>query len=472
MNQPPPLPIDIADRRELFIDDFLIAELRGATLALQTPIPVPLDAEAFADAGYATVVKDGPLYRAWYRAYQPDYILTAESSFDGNPGEYTATMHSSDGVHWTRPSLGLYCLAGSFDNNAVLAYQPPFSHNFTPMLDTRPAVPAAERYKALAGIHHHAGGKNGLHAFVSPDGIHWRLLQAAAVVKSDQFAFDSQNVSFWSQAEGCYVCYYRSWLFEEEGNFSRAFRSISRRTSPDYIQWSDETALHPNEDGEHLYTNQTSPYFRAPHIYISLPTRFMPQRGESTDILFMSSRPSQRGPQFDRTFRGAFIRPGLDSARWGNRSNYTALNVIPTAEGEMSIYLSSNSIKEQGRRLVLRTDGFAAVHAGWEGGEMRTHPLLFSGSRLEINYATSAAGSLRVEIQTADGTPIPGFDLVDCPPIIGDQISRVVAWGGTSDLSALAGLPLRLRFVLREADLFSLRFFDPLEAEPPAIEVP
>ena len=199
------------------------------------------------------------------------------------------------------------------------------------------------------------------------------------------------------------------------------------------LNWSEETALHPNEDGEHLYTNQTSPYFRAPHIYISLPTRFMPERGESTDILLMTSRPSQRGPRFDRTFRGAFIRPGPDPARWGNRSNYTALNVVPTGEGEMSIYLSSNSIKEQGRRLVLRTDGFAALHAGWEGGEMLTRPLTFSGSRLEINFATSAAGSLQVEIQTADGAPIPGYSLADCPPLVGDQISRMVIWGETGD---------------------------------------
>ena len=63
----------------------------------------------------------------------------------------------------------------------------------------------------------------------------------------------------------------------------------------------------------------------------------MPERGESTDILLMTSRPGQRGPRFDRTFRGAFIRPGLDPARWGNRSNYTALNVVPTGPGDVPL---------------------------------------------------------------------------------------------------------------------------------------
>jgi hypothetical protein len=456
-------PVDIAGRRELFVDDFLIQELRGTSLVLQTPAPAPLSAGAFADAGYATVVKDGPFYHAWYRAYAPDYLLSEASAFDGNPGEISAYMRSADGVDWVKPDLGIYPLGGSPAQNAVLAHQPPFSHNFSPMLDARPGVPGAERFKALAGVHGQAEaalatGRAGLHAFASPDGLHWRRMQEDAAISSDSFAFDSQNVSFWSECEGCYVCYYRAWLFEEAGNFARALRSINRRTSPDYRHWSAEEVLDPNEPGEHLYTSQTSPYFRAPHLYIALPTRFMPDLGASTDILFMTSRPIQRGPRFDRTFRGAFIRPGLDPARWGNRSNYAALNVVPTGEGEMSIYLSSNSVKQQGRRLVLRTDGFASVRAGWEGGGMLTRPLLFAGCQLELNYATSAAGSLRVEIQDADGVPLPGYRAADCTPLIGDRIAQIVRWGEISDVSALAGQPVRLRFLLREADLFALCF--------------
>ena len=463
MSLPARSPIDLGSRRELFIDDFLIAEQRGTTLRLQTPWPAPLSAGAFADAGYATVIAEnagaegcGPRCHAWYRAYAPGYPLTAESTYDGNPGEYTAYMHSPDGVNWTRPSLGLYDLGGSRENNAVLAGLPPFSHNFSPMLDTRPGVNPAQRFKALAGVHH-----SGLHAFASPDGLRWRPLSAEAVVKSEPFAFDSQNVSFWSPAESCYVCYHRSWLFAREGQFEGALRSISRRTSPDFLHWSAELPLRPNLPGEHLYTSQTAPYFRAPHLYIALPTRFLPERGESTDILLMTSRPCQRGPGFTRAFREAFIRPGPDPARWGNRSNYAALNLLPTGPGEMSLYLSSNSVKEAGRRLVLRTDGFASLHAGWEGGEMRTHPLTFSGSRLELNYAASAAGSLQVELQTPAGEPLPGYSLAECPAIVGDQVARLVCWQGGEDLSSLAGRPLRLRFVLRDADLYSLCFTNP-----------
>ena len=89
---------------------------------------------------------------------------------------------------------------------------------------------------------------------------------------------------------------------------------------------------------------------------------------------------------------------------------------------------------------------------------MFTKPLTFSGRRLTINFATSAAGSVRVELQTAAGKPLDGFALGDCPEIIGDRIEHAVRWAGGADVGAWAGQPVRLRFVMKDADLYSLRF--------------
>ena len=227
-------------------------------------------------------------------------------------------------------------------------------------------------------------------------------------------------------------------------------RTLRRVTSPDYRSWSAPQILFPNEPNEHLYTSQTHPYFRAPHIYIATPTRFMASRGDSTDILLMTARGDS---PYTRTFKEAFIRPGPDPARWGNRANYVALNVVPTGPTEMSIYHDHS-----GLRFVLRTDGFAAVHAPYAGGEMLTRPFTFTGSELILNLSTSAAGSIRVEIQNAQGQPHPGFGLGDCNEIIGDEIARTVTWKQGSDVSALAGQSVRLRFAMKEADLFSLCF--------------
>ena len=75
-----------------------------------------------------------------------------------------------------------------------------------------------------------------------------------------------------------------------------------------------------------------------------------------------------------------------------------------------------------------------------------------------LNYSTSAAGSLRVEIQDETGRPIPGYLLQDSPELFGDSVDQAVSWKGTSDLSSLTGRTVRLRFFLKDADLYALRF--------------
>ena len=441
---------DIGSRREVFVDRFLIERLDNTTLRLHQPTKVPRPRSPLI-GGYATVIKDGELFRAVYRSVDPSY---KGEQFDANPGEMTCYAESRDGHEWTQPNLGIVEINGSRENNVILRASP-FSHNFSPFLDERSGVPADQRFKATAGLSGNAvkesqnakpgeaaGIKGGLYTFASPDCIHWRQMSQEPPITLTEFGFDSQNVSFWSTVENLYVCYLRSW---QDG-----LRSISRSTSPDFVTWSKPVALAPNLSGEHLYTSQTHPYFRAPHLYVALPTRFHPGRGESTDILLMTARGNA---PYDRTFREALIRPGLDPARWGNRSNYAALNVVPTSPTEMSIYHEGS-----GDRFVLRTDGFASVHAGADGGELVTRPLRFTGRELFINYSTSAGGGVRIEIQEESGKPVPGFTLADSRNLVGDAIEQLAGWENGSDVSSLAGKPVRVRFVMQEADLFAIQF--------------
>ena len=140
---------------------------------------------------------------------------------------------------------------------------------------------------------------------------------------------------------------------------------------------------------------------------------------------------------------------------------------MATAEDEISLYVERHrsSPTNHLQRLVLRTDGFVSVRSGYPGGEMITKPLIFQDDNLILNFATSAAGSLRLEIQDASGAPLPGFALEDSPLIWGNEIEQTVRWErnhakATSDkpLARIAGRPVRLRFVMKDADLYSLRF--------------
>jgi hypothetical protein len=431
--------MQIGSRLELFIDLYLLERVDGLELKMHAPQPAPASPDPIR-GHYVTIIKDGESYRAYYR----DYIEGYQGPYDeGNPGEITCYAESRDGHHWEYPRLGLYDVRGSDGNNVILAGGAPFSHNFSPFLDTRPGVPSHERYRALAGIYD--GGKGGLFAFVSRDGLRWKRVGERAVITSKDRAFDSQNVAFWSEAEGCYACYYRTW-----DTTHGPLRTITRVVSHDLVRWSSPTPMNPNIPGEDLYTSSTHPYFRAPHIYVALPTRFLSERGGITDIMLMTSR---GGARYDRLFMEAFIRPGLKPDRWRNRANYVAQNVVPTGPDEMSIYVAPG-----GHRYVLRTDGFVSLNAGYGGGEMVTKVLEFTGSELVLNYSTSAAGGIRVELQSPDGRPLPEYGLADCVPMVGDEIEGTVRWRHGSDVSTLAGQRVRLRYVLQDADVYSMRF--------------
>ena len=461
-------PLELGNRREIFADRYLIDTLHGAQLTPHEPrdegIAFRFDAPWEGPfAGYVTIIHDGPRYRAYYRG-------KAQSKADGD-AEVTCVAESNDGIAWSKPKLGLVEIDGSRENNVVLA-QRNFCHNFSPLIDTNPAAPAAQRYKALGGT-----VATGLVAFVSADGLRWEKLQEKPVISKEvvpyPHMFDSQNLAFWSPTEQRYVAFFR--VFKDKK------RRICRAESDDFVNWRNQMLMeYRGPDGgetaiEHLYTSQTHPYFRAPHLYIALAARFMPGRQvltdeqaqaiqvhpkyfkDTSDAVFMTSR---GGEFYDRTFMGAFVRPRIGAENWVSRSTYPALNVVQTGPAEMSAYVNEAYAQPTAhlRRYSLRLDGFSSLRAPYEGGEMVTKPLKFQGSRLLLNFSTSAAGGVRIEIQDESGTPIPGFALSDSVETIGNEIERAVRWKKGDDVSALAGRPVRLRFVMKDADIFALQF--------------
>ena len=445
-------PIDIGSRLELFVDKLLIDDMQDVALRLHHPIQTARAQSPLPRAHMVTVLNDNGLYRAWYRGGNSDY---RGPFFSGHPGETLRYAESTDGHEWHRPNLGMVEIGGNTDNNAVLTNMPPFLHNVMVFIDTREGVPASERYKAVGG-HPGSGNKRGttkegigLYGFVSPDGFQWTNIGEIIPYRPEwRHAFDSPNVAFWSEAEQLYVCYFRTWI--EPGGP----RTISRSTSPDFINWSEPVEMAVNLPGEHFYTSMTHPYVRAPHIYIALPTRFVPLAADSghevrpnrTDVLLMSSRAGSI--TFDRTFKEAFIRPGMEDDRWGNRDNFVASNVLQTAPHELSIYHRS------GDRYTIRTDGFISVRARAQPGTLLTKPVIYEGGSLRINFSTSAMGSVRIELLSEQGSL-----LATSEELVGDAIEHTVEWRDINGIGEWAGEPVRLRFLMRDADLYSFQFF-------------
>ena len=135
---------------------------------------------------------------------------------------------------------------------------------------------------------------------------------------------------------------------------------------------------------------------------------------------------------------------------------------VPAAGRELSFYVTEAAHQpdtaKRLRRHSLRIDGFVSVYAKLTGGELITRPVVFKGHELVLNVSTSAAGSIRVELQDEGGQPIDKYALGNCPEIYGDDIERVVNWDNGPDVSALAGRQVRIRMVLKDADIYSFQF--------------
>lgn len=490
---------DVGSRRELFVENALIAKLSGgAQLRLHQPTPREVSFVCDkpwegASCAYMKVFQDGDLYRMYYRG--SDVVYTKEG-YHSPHSETACYAESRDGIQWTKPELGLFEFEGSKKNNII--WTGTGSHNFAPFLDTNPDCPKAERFKALAGDY-----KKGLQAFVSADGVRFTPVQQKPVIAKG--AFDSLNLAFWDSVAGVYREYHRDF---------REGRDIRTGTSNDFVRWTDPEFLsyeahhHGSEpDGaapvrdadpanqipgrvSQLYTNQIIPYYRAPHVYLGFPTRYIDRgwtysatklpryeyrklRGAKsrregtavTDGMFMASRD---GEHF-HVWPESFIRPGLRSRQsWFYGDTYQNHGLVETksaiedAPPELSVYVSENSHQDhpgQFRRYTLRVDGFVSLTAPLAGSELVTKPLKFQGDQLSLNLSTSAAGSVRVEIQDARGSAIPGYTLADAHELYGDSLNLAAAWRDhETDVAALAGKPVRLRFVVRDADLFSYRF--------------
>jgi hypothetical protein len=442
---------DIGSRRELFVDDWLIEQMQGLSLRLHHPIPrevaLAFDRAWEGPISYDQVVmKEGERYRLWYRA-------------GGDNDQRTAYAESRDGIHWERPALGIFEHNGSNDNNIVL--ESATAKAVCVFRDDNPATADGERYKAI-GIGEPAGGRQTLRGMASFDGIHWHRLQSDPLVVApddERPWFDTHNVAFWDALQKQYVIYARGWLPSGE-------RSIRRTTSPDFRTWSEFEWIDMGDaPAEHLYKNACSQYFRAPHIYLMFPKRFVPERrfdpdwphSGLSDTVFMSSRD---GLHWDRRFMEAFLRPGPDPKNWNERNLYAGVGIVPTGPAEISLYYLEHFRHPSARlrRATLRTDGFVSINAPYAGGEVTTRPLTFAGDELAINYATSAAGSVRVEIQDEEGRPIEGYELASGVELYGDEIERKVTWAGHRDVRQLAGRPIRLRFAMQDADLYSIHF--------------
>jgi len=488
--------IDIEDRREVFWDKFLVDENK-TTAKLMVNKPIKLEPPFVLDApwegnsvSYPNIVKVGDIYRMYYITG----FLARTSS--GCKDTCLCMLESEDGINWIRQSLGVVEYNGSRDNNIVIKEEKDgMLDNFFIFYDENPDCPSNEKFKAVAEYEDKSKpwpAERELWCYTSPDGIHfsrgWMMTQGDV---QNGGLFDSMNVAYWDKLKGKYVSYFRG-LHDGPGRGTAGgLRDIRYMESDDFKTWTLSVGLSYGESDDYeLYTNNIGRYYRAPHILTGFPTRYTERhwwtknndflggpesialrkmRAEisersgfvQTDGLFMSSRDGINWNRFDEAM---FTAGPENSYNWLYGDGYPAYGMIetkrayPNDTSELSMYLvEGHGVVKPNRmyRYTIRLDGFASYRADYREERVVTKPIFFRGDSLTLNFRTSGRGYIYVRVLDYYGKPLEGYQSYE---IFGDAYDRPVLFDSGAELSKLSGMPIRLEFVMSDADIYSMKF--------------
>lgn len=445
--------LDIASHRQLFIDDHLTAEKSGLDFNVHCPtktderlVVADRPWEDVMIGPYCTVIDDAGRYRMWYESY---------SKIDApKPLGVLCYAESDDGRIWHKPELGILPFKGSTANNIV--FPPPGKkyHGGTVFRD--PTARPEERYKMVYAIE-----SEGLFGACSPDGLHWSVCDVPPLLRNQ---CDTQNVCFWDDRIEKYVAYVRA---NVPYRYPNCTRTVGRSETSDFLRWPvlDVVLTHDEQDPADvdLYNSATVKYARARDVYLIVTSLFHHER----DMLEPQLAVSRDGIHWTRPERKPFIPLG-DQGAFDCAMIHTCVGQI-IQNNSVSIFYRGIDRKHsqpygQTRyggvisRAVLRADGFVSLHAGSQEGWILTRPVIFDGSRLELNYRAGQDGGVSVELCDRAGNPLDGFRQDECETLSGDCVAARVSWQGRTDVTQLTGSPVRLRFRLKNADLYAFKF--------------
>lgn len=478
--------ISIATNRESFFDDYLIDKTKTtADAVLHKPhmeevVGIFDDRWETNGIAYLNFFYDEELskYRMYYLGREK-----VEFTKENTHGEVIRVCYaeSDDGVKWVKPNLGICEFNGSKNNNIILDLNTaPYFDNFFVFKDNNPHCKAEEKYKAISEYEHQ------LYSYISADGINF----SRHMLITKEGSFDSLNIAFWDENAACYRCYFRSFHLpgdlEGKDEFDKKplevppeerntrYRDIRYIESKDFKNWSPQKLLRFEGDEVPLYTNCIQKYFRAPHILIGFPTRYIERPDWSgafdnlcgreerlermkqhkryglaiTDCVFICSRDGENFMKYDE----AFMRPGTErGGNWSYGDCYPAVGFVVNGD-KMSMFCPEGGFgcRNQIVRYSLRVDGFRSFHAGAIEKEVVTKPFIFSGSNLYANISTSAAGYIYFEIKDSDGK------IAESCEMFGDSIDKKICFN--KSLSDFSGKEVVLTMKMRDADIYSIKF--------------
>lgn len=458
--------------RELFLDDYRIESSkdvgRVVHQAQKTPTPIiqgtyPWENNTYI---YGSVFKIDNVYRMWY-----------DCNNDQAPGYYLCYAESHDGTHWTKPlgrgTVGYKDIPAS-QTNLIIAGGGTIAYN--------PDAPADRRFSLMQFQTGVVNETLGYYAYFSPDGYHWTEASTKPVLLDG----DVSQVT-WDPRNQEYIATIKKRMFTSRtpGIYDRA---AFVTTSKDFLNWTtpvlgvtgdyadDGAAEALNGLEGQIYGMPVLPYESA---YIGIPWVFLitnythgSQSSAGDGPVLPEIAASRNLVDWSRPVRDPILQPGQPGA-WDDGAIYTASDVL-VDDRTITLYYGAFNAGHGGQLTTpgsdkyssgvgiatWRRDGFvsmtnASVPGAGDPGELTTKPLVTNGNTLHLNAEVHPKGTLKVEVEDANGNPIPGYTMADAVPVNGDQYDAKVQWKSGRTLAALAGQSIKLHFSLVGTDLYS-----------------
>ena len=480
MPSPKHFAIDVG--RQLFVDDFLVDDsslkrtFHQAKKSEYNPIFQP-QTEHELDKGNCPVAapfNDGvwwdpkdKLFKMWYHA----------GWMRG-----TGYAESHDGINWIRPDLNV--VSGS---NLVLPQRDGFLRDGCCVWLDHFAKNPKQRFKMFQFFRSPHGIEQG-EVYISADGIHWGEPTVTGVLGDNSTVFYNPFLGRWvysirtqrsrnSRSSGPTAGIRTRSYWEHEDFLEGAKWDLE---DPSMWAWSDQRDLPDPEIGD---TPQLSDLNANAYesllvglisIYYGPPNRVAQEKGvpKTNDLMVAFSRD---GFHWDRTCRKAFIGSERTDGSWDKGYVHAAGGTCLVVGEEMYFYYgawSGTSPKLRGNMMgdhdkansmyaggatglaTIRRDGFASMDGGNQGGYLITEAVIFNGDYLFVN-CDSSNGVIKVEILGEDGIPISPFTASNCLNVSVDSTNHMVQWSETSNVSCLRGVPVRFKFWVTNANMYS-----------------
>ena len=511
---PPNDALEISGQFQLFVDDHVVQEMHQVARRLNPLKKHPANPILKPDRSwegqhttptFVAFDRKDRLYKMWYVYIHRNQKPGEKYLRVGRSRAGRAYAFSRDGIVWEKPDLGLIELPGHGRKNNAVPYQPS-------LYDLQDPDPQ-RRYKAVIGI---GDRSRNMGVAFSPDGLHWTPYEGNPVI--DQRVGAGKVI--WDDRIRQYVGYLRplpSPPVAAMGNVS--IRVIGRTTSPDFLQWElpqNQVVLVPDEldplDTQ-FYTasvyKDRGVYFAFLSVYhvnslmVDIQLAFsrdgiewqrvgkrqpvltygMPDRFDSHGI-YVYSPPVVLEEEIRVYYQGQDEAHSLTPGDLSVLAHRPA--ALPTGtEKALSDYQGAAwwyGVMPQpwtlhggaGGLAVARRDGFVSLDAGADPGEVVTRTLWCRGGNLVVNADASdpsvwrrewnrwkkhpgGQGEVRVELLDENGSVLPGFEAARCEPLRSDALAQTMSWEGQPDLNSLKDRKIQVRFLLRNAKLYSFR---------------